>query len=283
MTESRGGVMLRAVRFFLWNPRTMPLRGARSASVVRLGAGLLVLVLALALAVPWPAAAQDAEERRLGLELRKLELEVAKLEEAPAPWHVLLAPLIGFMSGVVGAGVALYAGHRTRRAALDQKTHEARLELYPLLVSATERLAVFFPPPDEPVRASLDPAACRAIGRSLSAWYFEKGGLLLSAEARAVYFRLARALTLAAAAPDLAAPVFPDDAPAVSLKGLDAWRATLRAAGLPLDDVEAWPFGAAGAEAEPALRFKDYVLLRQLSSDLRTVLTEDLHSRRRPV
>jgi hypothetical protein len=49
------------------------------------------------------------------------------------------------------------------------------------------------------------------------------------------------------------------------------------------DDVEHWRFGCSVPEDDsPEHRFQDYVFLQRLSSALRTTLSEDLRSRRRP-
>lgn len=236
-------------------------------------ASLLAVALVALILCGAPGVAQDADERG-ALEIRKLQLEVAKLEGVQ--WPSVLAPFIGLATGAIGAGVAVYVGQRARRNALDQATHDARLEHYPGLVAATEPLAIYFPP-----AATLDPEACRSIGRTLSNWYFAKGGLLLSEASRNGYFRLMRALTRASLAGDLAAPRFPEDAAAISVDSVARYWTALRGSGLAVDDIESWSFGALPGAAPP-LAFKDYLLLRQQSSDLRTLLSEDLHSRRRP-
>lgn len=173
---------------------------------------------------------------------------------------------------------------------MDQAVHEKRLESYPHLVKATSQLAVYFPGGDPPGAASVGPEECAAMGRAMSEWYFEGGGLLLSVEARDAYFRLARALTRASLAKPLKVPTFPRDADDISLKKVDAYRAALEEKEkLDLDDVENWKFGSLPSKAEakaevrqPHLEFKDYVFLQRFSSLLRTALAEDLHSRRRP-
>jgi hypothetical protein len=116
----------------------------------------------------------------------------------------------------------------------------------------------------------------------MSAWYFEGGGLLLSVKARDAYFRLIRTLTRASLAEELRVPIFPTDAEDISVEKVDKYGTEL-ARTLKLDDVESWSFGdpITGGET-PAVRFKDYVFLQRLSSDLRTTLAADLRGRRRP-
>jgi hypothetical protein len=148
--------------------------------------------------------------------------------------------------------------------------------LYPDLVAATAQLALYFPS-----KPSVGPSDCHVMGQAMSAWYFQNGGLLMSPAARDAYFRLARALTRASLAPELRAPLFPGDANRVSVSSVDRYRDEL--AGRGIGDVEKWEFGGPVAESgTTALRFKDFVFLQQLSSSLRTELSKDLHSRRRP-
>jgi len=76
--------------------------------------------------------------------------------------------------------------------------------------------------------------------------------------------------------------MFPKDAEDISVEKVDKYRAEL-APKFKLDDIENWSFGGIGSETEEiALRFKDYVFLQRLSSTLRSMLSEDLRSRRRP-
>lgn len=120
------------------------------------------------------------------------------------------------------------------------------------------------------------------MGRAMSYWYFGGGGLLMSVKARNAYFRLASALTRASLAEALRVPTFPTDALDISNEKVDKYRDEL-AQQFDLDRVEDWSFGRAGLENEaPSRRFKDYIFLQRLSSALRTTLSEDLHSRRRP-
>jgi len=219
-----------------------------------------------------PAATSTHNDR---LTDRKLELEVAALEDARrVPWW--FSVLVGFAGGVAGTVVTVWGARRARVGALDQALHEKRIESYPDLVAATAQLALYFPS-----KPSVSPSDCHVMGEAMSAWYFHKGGLLMSPAARDVYFRLARALTRAALAPQLSVPIFPSDANLLSISSVDQFRQEL--AGREMTDVEKWEFGGAVTQSSSAaLRFKDFVFLQSLSSSLRTELTQDLHSRRRP-
>jgi hypothetical protein len=250
----------------------------------RMASALIVLLACLAVS---PVAQENAPGplQRSDLERRKLELEIATLErergEVP-PW---LAAALGVLTGVVGAAASFWVARRSRLGALDQAVHEKRLKCYPALVQLTAPLALYFP--DFPAgEGRLTRDKCHEIGRGMSKWYFEGGGLLMSVEARA-YFRLARALTRASVAEGLSVPTFPRDADAVSREKIRKYRTALSESKLNIFDVEAWHFGPALPDQGPAakldhMRFKDYVLLQRLGSDIRTTLAEDLRGRRRP-
>jgi hypothetical protein len=218
----------------------------------------------------------NLQGRREQLELQKLRLEVKKLSEDRHQVPGWLTAVLGVLVGAAGTAATIWGAQRARRGALDQSVHEKRLELYPDLVNAAADLALYFPP-----GKSIDQNECRAMGRALRAWYFEGGGLLMSAETREAYFALARALTRASLAEDLSVPLFPKDAESISEKKVDEYRKELAA--FNLDDVENWSFGGSKSKVEkPGFRFKDFVFLQKLSSTLRSRLCEDLHSRRRP-
>lgn len=217
------------------------------------------------------------QSRRADLEIQKLEVEVAKLKEDRGG---LPTWLTAFLGGVVATATTVWATRRARLGALDQSVHDKRLESYPDLVKATWPLALYFPGGDPPIL--LGPKECGAMGQALSKWYFDGGGLLLSVKARDAYFRLARALTCASLAEALRVPMFPKDARDISKEKVDEYRAEL-AQQFNLDDVEDWNFGGPESESDaPSRRFKDYVFLQWLSSTLRTTLSKDLRSRRRP-
>ena len=193
----------------------------------------------------------------------------------------VLTALIALIGALLVGGMGIYVGRLAGKNALDLETHSARVELYQGLVSAAEPLALYFPPSCGSGASSLDPSTCLSIGRKMSEWYFEKGGLLLSPEARDAYFTLARALTRASQVKVLAAPRFPDDADSISVASTDAYWKELDNTVFRGKDIETWPFGVFEGAAEPHLKFKDYVFIRKLSSDLRTELTKDIRSRRR--
>jgi hypothetical protein len=205
------------------------------------------------------------------------------VEAQEDPWipAAYVTPLGTLVAAAVAAVVAVLVNARLRRNALDQKTHEARLERYPELTKAAGPLALYFPAIEKWEReAHLTPGKCRAIGQAMSRWYFDSGGLLLSDEARDAYFAFARALTHAAAADRLDAPTFDRDARKISKELLDKYKKALKIEG---SSVESWRFGSAPtAEGNDASAFRDYVLIQHLSSKLRTALTKDLESRRRP-
>lgn len=248
--------------------------------------GWRALLAALLLLSAVTAVAATLEQAQLD----KLQLEIAALQRA-AQVPVWLSPLgglaVGLLVGLLSAGGAWHAAYRgristlelaqrSRLGELDQAVHEKRIEVYARLAEATEPLALYFPP-----QAQLGPSHCAAMGEALRSWYFQHGGLLMTVDSRDAYFALARALTLGAGAESLAAPVFPTDAAQVSKELVDAYRQAL--APLRLRDVEAWRFGpVADADASTAKRFKDFVFLQTLSSDLRTALSKDVHGRRPP-
>ena len=246
---------------------------------------LLFAVLALPVTL---AAAQDVPSARAGaadadqraLELEKLQLEIAALKRSP--W---LTALFGLLGGLVGGALstttALVVSHGTRKGALDQAVHEKRIAAYPELVQAAAPLAIYFPSYESESR-SIQPSDCVQMGRTMVDWYFRAGGLLLSTEARTAYFAFGRALTRASTEDDLRAPVFPRDAQLIDEDILRTYRTHLRIVNAA-DVVDTWPFGEPAAESDPpAVRFRDYVLLQALSSELRRQLAEDLGSRRRP-
>jgi hypothetical protein len=290
---SRSGYCFRKLNALLQT--SLRVNDPQGAGVRKVGAALLVVCVALA----WLQAAAaneepgDFERRKSELEVQKLQLEVSKLKrEQGQPWW--LPSLFGLVTGVatgviagVASGVITFrAAHWARLAELDRAVHEKRLELYPILVKATSRLAIYFPEDGLSGRASVQPDGREAMGRAMSQWYFDHGGLLLSRPARKAYFRLARGLTLAARAETLKVPTFPHDSKHISMESVSTYEREIREMkqeSLNLDDVENWEFGGPASEQEPNhLKFKDYVFLRNLTSELRTTLTEDLRGRLRP-
>lgn len=239
------------------------------------------VILTIALA-RFGIAQQDSDavqKRKADLEIEKLELEVSKLKSRELPAWV--TGVFGVVLGIAGTASSIWVSRKARFGALDQSVHVKRLDAYPEAVKATAPLAVYFPGYG-PCTEAIGPAECLLMGEALSRWYFDGGGLLMSNEARDAYFRLARGLTRASAAHEISAPKFPMDAEKISLEQLDKYREHL-AARSKLDDIESWTFGGPAPEtASPDLRFKDYIFLQRLSGALRTALSEDLRSRRRP-
>ena len=247
--------------------------------------GYILITLGTMLPLMGEAAVQQEpsilQYRKADLEVQKLELEVAKLTEDRGELPNWLTGVFGLLIGVIGTAASVWVARLARLGTMDLSVHDKRLELYPQLVKASARLAVYFPSHDPPT-TSIGPKECDAMGKAMSAWYFQGGGLLLSVKSRDAYFRFARALTRASLAEDLRVPMFPKDAEDISVEKVDKYRAEL-APKFKLDDIENWSFGGIGSETEEiALRFKDYVFLQRLSSTLRSMLSEDLRSRRRP-
>jgi hypothetical protein len=249
--------------------------------------GTLCFVLALSCIAVWPdnlaaqVAPESSENRKADLEVQKLELEIARLKEKSHTWPEWATALLGLLAGVAGAAASILVARGTRLGELDQCVHEKRLECYPKLVNSASRLALYFPHSDSS-GSDITPPACNEMGLSMSKWYFEGGGLLLSTESRDAYFALMRALTRASLARELAVWKFPKDAERVSSKQVDEYRKELSVK-YKLEDVENWNFGGINSDNEtPARRFKDSVFLQNLSSALRTKLSEDIRSRRRP-
>jgi len=248
-------------------------------AIVWVGSTLVVSIIVLcssgiATAQERPLALGD---RKAELEIRKLKLEVAKLNQDSAQLPTWLTSVPGLVVGAAGGATTVWLARGARLGALDQSVHEKRFELYPRLVETTARLALYFPP-----TKSIDPGESRAIGEAMRDWYFASGGLILSTEARDAYFQFARALTRASLAAELRAPVFPRDAEEISVEKVVEYRKELEREH-DLDDVEKWNFGASGSETQKAaFKYKDFVFLQKLSSTLRTMLSKDLRSRRRP-
>jgi hypothetical protein len=224
------------------------------------------------------------EVQKLALEDKKLELECSKLSARELPgWLIGLG--LGLVTGLAGSVTSVWLARRTRHGTFDQSVHDKRLEAYPDLVRATAPFAVYFPDFTSSCEM-IGPEECRKIGHKMSQWYFARGGLLLSQDARDAYERLARALERASLSKiSLKVPEFPVDADRITSEKLNEYREKLskRSDQSDLDEVEKWTFGGPTLEKEePHSAFKDYVFLHRLSSALRTALSKDLRSRRRP-
>jgi hypothetical protein len=108
-----------------------------------------------------------------------------------------IVAVIGLFGTATAATIAAYAGTKHRiRAELegeyDSDLRKSRLGVYPSLWSALEPLAKYArEPPGYPDREEIG-----KLSVALRKWYFEKGGLFLSAESRQAYFDLQGALTI---------------------------------------------------------------------------------------
>jgi hypothetical protein len=110
-------------------------------------------------------------------------------------WQAIVA-VIGLVGSAAGAIWAAYVGTRRRVLAelegqYDAALRDLRLGVYPQLWAALEPLAKYArQPPGPPAVKDIE-----ALSVHLRRWYFEEGGIYLSAEAREAYFQLQDALT----------------------------------------------------------------------------------------
>lgn|GEM_PF-5902906 len=228
------------------------------------------------------------EVSKLELEITKLQQETARLQERHSNWTDWMPFVVTFITALLGIYGSFRVARWTRAGALDQATHQKRLDSYPQLIKATAPLALYFPGRGPLGKSQLSREECGAIGRVMSGWYFDGGGLLMSTEARDAYFALARALTRASRLEGLHVPQYPNDADHISKEKVEQYRKKLQPAmGSGLECVDDWTFAADLSEQEkqdelPYARFRDYVFLQELSSQLRTRLATDLSSRRLP-
>lgn len=248
------------------------------------GSSLWVLLLCITIVCGGEVKSQQfpasLDQQKAKLEIEKLKLEISQLKGDHGALVRWLTGGLGFVTGIGSAFIPIWAARRSRLGDLDQSVHDKRLDLYPQLIAATAELAIYFP--DYNGAAAINRATCLSIGRAMSKWYFGGGGLLMSIEARDAYFSLARALTRAALANNLQVPTFPEDSADVSAEKVEKYREELSQT-CNLDDVENWSFGDSGmGNASHSQMFKDFIFLQRLSSRLRTKLSEDLRSRRRP-
>ena len=126
-------------------------------------------------------------------------------------WQAVVA-VIGLVGSAAGAIWAAYVGTRRRVLAelegrYDAALRDLRLGVYPQLWAALQPLAKYArEPPGPPAVKDIE-----ALSTRLRRWYFEEGGLYLSAEAREAFFQLQDALT-AVSASGPSAPVKPTSA-----------------------------------------------------------------------
>jgi hypothetical protein len=134
-------------------------------------------------------------------------------------WEAIVA-VIGLVGSAAGAIWAAYVGTRRRVLAELEGRYDAELR----------------DSPSRPRRTEIEDLA-----RNLRRWYFEEGGLYLSAEAREAYFQLQDALTA-------------------------------------VIESNRW---AAGTDSSDEIDAQTFQALRQIGSWLRTTLTYDVGTRRR--
>jgi hypothetical protein len=117
-------------------------------------------------------------------------------------WQAIVA-VIGLVGSAAGAIWAAYVGTRRRVLAelegqYDADLRDSRLEVYPHLWAATQPLAKWArEPPGFPTFGELE-----QLGVTLRRWYFEQGGLYLSAESREAYFQVQTGLAAVVARGD---------------------------------------------------------------------------------
>ena len=252
--------------------------GHKQHARVLLSAAALLLFASVVTAVP----ASTKNFRAPGhLEEVRAEPNESAAKASEAGWTGVITSIVG---GAVAGVAALLLSYANRFREFDQSVHDLRLRAYPKLVKATAPLALYFNSTHTLTKVEID-----RIGKGMSEWYFNTGGLLLSSKSRDAYFLLTRALTRAPEGISLGAPVFPRDADKIDDKQVREYRKRL---GLPGDPtawtdaqwdkiVEDWKFGGQGGTSN-ARKFGDFVLFQSLSSRLRTALAEDLRGRIAP-
>ncbi len=114
-------------------------------------------------------------------------------------WQAVVA-VIGLVGSAAGAIWAAYVGTRRRVLAelegrYDAALRDLRLGVYPQLWAALQPLAKYAREPPGPPAVEDVGAVCTRLRR----WYFEEGGIYLSAEAREAFFQLQDALTAVSA------------------------------------------------------------------------------------
>jgi hypothetical protein len=242
--------------------------------------------------IPLLAAFED-QAQTLNKPNVKSEIRVPRQEnDFWAYWRSIVLSLVG---GVAAASASIWVARRTRRGTLDQAVHEERLKRYPELIKTGAPFAVYFPQ-NRGGSGPVDRSSLLNIGHSMSQWYFDGGGLLMSTESRDLYFLLALAITRAASVKGdgLRVPTYSDYRTVVDSYSITELKKGLQ---IPRDmegrywknidiadavrTIREWKFGQ-GPSVNDADRFRDFVFLQSLSSALRTSLAEDLRSRRRP-
>jgi hypothetical protein len=194
--------------------------------------------------------------------------------------RLLSSALVGLIGGAAGFVFSSRLARANQAAALDQKSHEARLAKYPELVAAMKPLALYFPYDRSGKLQTLTPEICAKMGREFSDWYFEQGGLLLTAAARDRYFALAGTLIRASEAAKLLVPDVSRGKKHFHPEAIETFKKEF------LGDAEGaaknWKFGVSEDRYGGGNSIKDFALLQKLSSNLRTALTKDMRSRAPP-
>jgi hypothetical protein len=165
----------------------------------------------------------------------------------------VLLSLLTLVAGALISGVATYFGTRSKlRLDYDADLRTRRIEAYGDLWRRLEPLAKYAK------KASFSKEDARLLAESLRTWYFEQGGLFLTAAARADYFALQKLLT--------------------HLLGGWGWGPSGQE-NLLTHLLGGWGWGPSGQEnLLPATREH----LRTYGSRLRTSLTRDVGTRSRP-
>jgi hypothetical protein len=265
--------------------------------------------------VPGPGRPQGSSpeaSQKLALEIEQLKLQNQKLTADSSslnqPWFVALS---AFLGALIATGGAWWAGRRGRFGTFDQVVLVKRLEKCQDVMATTEPLALYFP------EAALTKDLCKRAGTQLRTCYFSGIGIFVSKETRDWYFSLAEALTRAAVADAIDVPALDDYSKWVSESRIDEYRQLLRLEEVDKEIIVDWRFGQTTQrgrsvlykvlKSEPvtseeldlhpevararedqlkniaaAQLFRDFVLLQNVASRLRSALAKDLGGRRRP-
>jgi len=192
--------------------------------------------------------------------------------------------ILAALVGVIGFLVSMQIEKHTRIGELDQSIHEKRLEIYPKIVEIGLPFALHFPIVDKENLdvSKVDGKSCLKMGRQLSTWYYETGGLLLSKNSFDNYLLLSKALLKASRLDELCTPDYNDMQIDIDLKSAETEIGIMSF--ITSKSVESFEFGINSSDGNNIKGgvFKDYVFLRKLFSQMRTSLIKDIRGRRRP-
>ena len=237
----------------------------RGRELVRVGA-----VAAICLSASAAFAQPDLEARKLSLDERRFELEQERFRadvnrsSAKEAWEIVL-PLA---SVILTGGITFVVTRRVERrkamdelaAAYDQELRKERIAAYKDLWKLLEPFALYVP-------ESLTYQELSPIAEKLRKWYFETGGLFLSASARDRYFGLIWAIGLVwQRCPE-------------SRRSEQINAATLHPRVAQEDDKKHDGFRAGDDLPDLQAPDDDYRFLRALGSRLRTALSDDVRTR----